>query len=50
MFRFGGIDKRPQSRLMIELPLMVRSMNGRDDGPKAQVYVLDKYVTFLFGK
>ena len=29
VFRFGGIDKRHVSMLLIELPLLIKSMTGR---------------------
>ena len=32
------------------LPMMVRSMKGKDDVLKAQVHVIDAVVTFLCGK
>ena len=50
VFRFGGIDKRHISKFLIELPLLVRSMNGRKYVLKEQVYVIDSDVVFLCGK
>ena len=50
MFRFGGIDKRHVSTLLIELPLLIKSMNGREYHLKAQVNVIDADVVFLCGK
>ena len=50
MFRFGEIDRRHISTLLIELPLLIKSMNGREYVLKAQVYVIDADVVFLCGK
>ena len=46
VFRF---DKRHKSIILKELPLMVRSMEGKDYVLKAQVYVIYAVVTFLCG-
>ena len=37
VFRFGGINKRHVSTLLIELPLLIKSMNGREYVLKEQV-------------
>ena len=37
VFRFGGNDKKNKSRLMIELPLVVTSMDGKNALLKAYV-------------
>ena len=50
VFRFGKIDKSYKSILMKELPLMVRSIKGKDNVLKAKVYLIDVDVTFLYGK
>ena len=50
VFRFGGIDKRHVSTLLIELPLLIKSMNGREYVLKAQIYVIDADIVFLYGK
>ena len=50
VFRFGGIDKRHMSTLLIESPLLVRSMNGREYVLKAHVYVIDADVVFCVGR
>ena len=50
VFRFGGNDKRQESRLLVELPLIIRSIKGKDDVLKAQVYLIYPDVTFLCGK
>lgn len=50
VFIIGGIDKRHKSRLLIGLPLMLRSMKGKNDVLRAQVYVIDADVTFLCEK
>ena len=47
VFRFGGIDKKHESRMMIELPLVVTSMDGKDAVLKAYMYVIEADVTFL---
>ena len=46
-FRFSGIDKKHESRMMIELLLVVTSMDGRGAVLKAYVYVIEADVTFL---
>ena len=48
VFRFGGIYKKYESRLLLELPLMVTSTKGKDDVLKAYVYIIEADVTFLF--
>ena len=50
VFRFRGIDKKHESKLMIELPLVVISTNRKDALFKVYVYVIDADVTFLVGK
>ena len=50
VFRFGGIDKKHESKLLVELPLIVMSNKGREDVLKAYVYVIDADVTFLGGR
>ena len=50
VLRFGGIDKKHESKIMIELPLVVTSTDGKDAVLKAYVYVIDEDVTFLVGK
>ena len=47
VFLFGGIDKKHVSTKMIELPLVMRSMTGKEEIFKAQVYVIDADVVFL---
>ena len=37
VFRFGGIDKKHESKLFIEFQLMVKSAKGKDDVIKAYV-------------
>ena len=49
VFRFGGIDKRHVSTLMIQLPLILRNTLGREELISAQVYVIDGDVAFLCG-
>ena len=49
VFRFGEIDKRHISNKMIELPLLMGSMNGREYTMKAILYVIEAYVVFLCG-
>ena len=50
VFRFEVVDKRYVSILLIEPPLLVRSMHGREYILKEQVYVIDVDVVFLCGK
>ena len=50
VFRFGGINKKHVSTKMIELPLAMRSMTGKEEIFKAEVYVIDVDVAFLCGK
>ena len=45
-----GINKKHVSTMMIYLPLVMRSMTGKEEIYKAQVYVIDADVAFLFGK
>jgi len=47
LFWFRGIAKRHVSMMMIEFPLLVRSLNGREYFLKSQVYVIDADVVFL---
>lgn len=46
VFRFGGIDKKHESKLFVEFQLMVKSAKGKDDVMKAYVYVIEADVTF----
>ena len=46
VFRFGGIEKKHESRLSIELSLMVTSTKGKED-VLAYMYVIEVNVTFL---
>ena len=41
VFLFGGIDKRHVSTKLIELPLLVRSRNGKEYILKVMVYVIE---------
>ena len=50
VFRFCWIDKRHVIMLLIELPLLIKSMNGREYVLKAQVYVIDADIVFWCGK
>ena len=50
VFRFGGIDKRHVSTLLKQLPLLIKSLNGKEHLLKAEVYVIDADVVFLCGK
>ena len=50
VFRFREMDKRHISTLLIEFPLLVRSMNGSEYILKAQVYVIDGDVVFFCRK
>ena len=45
VFRFGGIDRKHESKLLIELPPIVKSNKGKDDVLKA----IEADVTFLVG-
>ena len=40
VYRFGGIYKKYESRLLLELPLMVNSTNGKNDVLKLYAYVI----------
>ena len=50
VFRFGRIDKKYESKLLIELPLIVMSNKGKEEVLTAKVYVIDADVTFLIGR
>ena len=50
VFRFGNIDKKHVSTILIQLPLLKRSMNGKEYLLKVQVYIIDADVVFLFSK
>merc|ERR1712114_106989 len=49
IFRFGP-SKQYISTVMVELPLIVRSMDGKDDVIKVFAYLVDADVPFLCGK
>ena len=46
VFLFRGIHKRHKSKLMLELPLVVRSTKEKDHVLKAQCYVIAEDMTF----
>ena len=50
VFRFGGIDKKHESKLFVEFQLMVKSAKGKDDVMKAYVYVIEADLTFFVGR
>ena len=50
VFRFGGIDKKYESKLLIELPLIVMSNKGKEEVLTVKVYIIDADVTFLIGR
>ena len=50
VFRFGGIDKKHESKLFVEFHLMVKSAKGKEDVMKAYVYVIEADVTFFSWK
>ena len=50
VFRFGGLDKKHESKLLVELPLIVMSNKGREDVLKVNVYVIDADITFVVGR
>ena len=48
-FRFG-LNKRLESKVMIELSVVTRHRDGKVDILNLMVYALNEDVTFLFGK
>ena len=50
VFRFGGIDKKHESKLLIELLLIMISDKGKEEVFIVKVYVLDADVTFFIGR
>ena len=49
IFRFGP-SKQYISRVMVELPMIVKRMDGRDDVLKVFTYLVEADVPFLCGK
>ena len=49
VFRFGP-SKRYVSRTMVELPVLVTKLDGREDMLKVQTYLVEADVPFLCGK
>merc|ERR1712240_792446 len=49
IFRFGP-SKQYVSRTMVELPVIVRKMDGKEDKLKVFTYIVDADVPFLCGK
>ena len=49
IFRFGP-SKQYVSRTMVELPVIVRRMDGKEDVLKVFTYIVDADVPFLCGK
>ena len=49
IFRFGP-SKKYVSRTMVELPVIVRRMDGKEDVLKVFTYLVDADVPFLCGK
>ena len=49
IFRFGP-SKQCVSRTMVELPVIVRRMDGKEDVLKVFTYLVDADVPFLCGK
>ena len=45
-----GPSKRYISKLMVELPILVTRMDGKEDVLKVQTYLVDAEVPFLCGK
>ena len=45
-----GPSKRYISKLMVELPILVTRMDGKEDVLKLQTYIVDSEVPFLCGK
>ena len=45
-----GPNKRYISKLMVELPILVTRMDGKEDVLKVQTYIVDAEVSFLCGK
>ena len=50
VFWFGGIDKKHESKLLVELPLIVIINKGREYVLKTYVHTIDDDVTFLVGR
>ena len=49
IFRFGP-SKKYISRLMVELPVIVRRLDGKEDVVQVFTYLVDADVPFLCGK
>ena len=49
VFKFGP-SKRYLSNLMVEIPVIVQRLDGKEDVLKVQTYIVDAEVPFLCGK